>query len=311
MGLKPSVILGALATFVLAACNEDNQLGLGVSAEDRFSATLSGSNVRPTPVTTTASGTAQVNVLEPGIGQGQPSLAVQLTVAGTTSATAAHIHLGGSAVSNGPVLLTLFNNPADTALTSTTLVNGTFAASALAVSLDSLRTLMRLGAAYVDVHTTSYPNGLVRGQLTRSGQQVPGDLFAATALSGGKERPTPVVSTASGSATFELINSTTVKYSLAVTGITGATMAHIHTAVADSAGPVAVTLFTSATPTGPLTGTLASGSFTSANIQQAGVSLDSLLTLMRRGLTYVNVHTVLNPSGEIRDQIAPVTVLPK
>jgi CHRD domain-containing protein len=312
MGLKHSVIFAALATFVLGACNEDNQLGLGVGANDRFSASLAGSNIRPAAVATTATGSAQISILEPGIGQGQPSLAVQLTVGGLTSATAAHIHLGGAAVSGGPILLTLFSNPTDTALTSTTLVNGTIAASSLVgVSLDSLKTLMQLGTAYVDVHTTPNPNGVIRGQLARSGEQAPGDVFAAKALSGAKERPTPVTSTAGGSATFELINSTTVRYTLSVTGITGATMAHIHTAVADSAGPVAVTLFSSATPTGPLTGTLASGSFTSTDMQLPGVSFDSLLALMRRGRTYVNVHTVLNPGGEIRAQIDPVSAIPK
>ena len=87
-------------------------------------------------------------------------------------------------------------------------------------------------------------------------------------------------------------------------------MAHIHTGVADSAGPIVVPLFNATTPTGPLTGTLASGSFSSTNIQIPGISLDSLLTLMRAGRTYVNVQTQANPNGEIRAQIEPVTVLP-
>ena len=87
-------------------------------------------------------------------------------------------------------------------------------------------------------------------------------------------------------------------------------MAHIHTGVADSAGPIAVTLFTSTTPTGLLTGTLATGTFTSTNVQLSGVSLDSLLSLMRRGRTYVNVHTQANQSGEIRAQIEPASALP-
>jgi hypothetical protein len=101
-----------------------------------------------------------------------------------------------------------------------------------------------------------------------------------------------------------------VRFNVTVAGLSGATMAHIHSGVADSAGPIAVTLFTSATPTGSVSGTLASGTFTSSNIQLAGVSMDSLLTLMRRGRTYVNVHTSTNPSGEIRAQIDPVTTLP-
>ena len=77
----------------------------------------------------------------------------------------------------------------------------------------------------------------------------------------------PVVSTATRKATFELLTSTTMRFNVSVAGLTGAMMAHIHTGVADSAGPIAVTLFTTTTPTGPLTGTLASGSFTSTNIQ--------------------------------------------
>ena len=69
-------------------------------------------------------------------------------------------------------------------------------------------------------------------------------------------------------------------------------------------------LFNSTTPIGPLTGTLASGTFAATNIVLPGVSLDSLLSLMRLGRTYVNVHTELNKDGEIRAQIEPVTTLP-
>jgi hypothetical protein len=119
-----------------------------------------------------------------------------------------------------------------------------------------------------------------------------------------------VTTTATGSATFKLLSSTSMQYNVNVAGIVGATMAHIHIGVADSAGPIAVTLFTTPTPTGQLSGTLASGSFTASGIQIPGISFDSLLTLMRVGRTYTNVHTVLNPSGEIRAQITPVSVLP-
>ena len=101
-----------------------------------------------------------------------------------------------------------------------------------------------------------------------------------------------------------------MRFQIRVAGITGVRMAHIHHAVADSAGPIAVTLFTTATPTGPQSGVLAAGSFTATNIELPGVSFDSLLSLMRRGRTYVNVHTSANQAGEIRGQIEPVSVLP-
>jgi hypothetical protein len=311
MGRPRYIVLAFVVSPFIAACHEDNTLGLGNSSGDRFTATLLGANVRPVPVVSAATATASLTVLEPGIGASQRSLGYTLTVTNLTSATAAHIHLGGASVSDGPILLTLFSNPTDTTLTSTTLVNSSVVEGSLGtVGLDSLVTLMKVGAAYVDVHTSDYPAGVIRGQLVQNGQPAPGDLFAATGLSGAKERPTPVVSTASGSATFELVNNSTIRFNLGVTGLTGATMAHIHTGVADSAGPIAVTLFTSATPLGALTGTLASGTFSGSNIEIAGVSFDSLLTLMRRGRTYVNVHTDTNPTGEIRAQIAPVSVLP-
>ena len=312
MGLTRSVVLTLIAIVALAACNEDNTLGLGVSTENRYSASLSGANVRPVPVATTATATTVIAVREPQVGEPSNTLAYTITTSNVTSATAAHIHLGGPSVGNGPILATLYSNPTDTALTSTQLVSGAVSGTSLgSLTIDSLAKLVEVGAAYVDIHTTANPNGLIRGQLTKSGQQVTGELFAAPTLNGANERPTPVVSTATGVATFQVQGNSSVQYRLDVAGITGAIVAHIHTGVADSAGPVAVTLYTSATPTGPLTGTLASGSFTGANIQLQGISLDSLLSLMRRGRTYVNVHTSANPSGEIRAQIEPVTVLPK
>jgi CHRD domain len=312
MGKVRFVIVGPLLVPLVLGCNEDNTFGLGNSDIDRYSASLSGAGVRPVPVATTATATAELSIRDTDVGTAIRTIGYTLTASNLPSATAAHVHLGGASIANGPILLTLFTNTADTALTSSQIATGIVPESGIGggVGLDSLAKLMRVGAAYVDVHTTANPLGLIRGQLVGSGQQAPGDLFVARSLSGGKERPTPVVSSATGSATFELLSGGSVRYHVSVAGLTGARMAHIHTGVADSAGPIAVTLFTAATPTGPLTGTLASGTFTAANIQLPGVGLDSLLRLMRVGRTYVNVHTELNPGGEIRAQIEPVSVLP-
>ena len=310
-----STRLVAVAVLLLpfvVACNEDNTLGLGNSNVDRYSAALSGANVRPVPVATSVTASADVSIRQADIGSNLRTLAYAITATNLPSAIASHIHLGGSAIANGPVLVTLYTNVSDTALSPGVIASGTIAESEIGggVSLDSLATLMSVGAAYIDVHTRAYPTGLIRGQLIQNGQTPPGDLFAAKALTGAKERPLPVLSTATGSATFEVLSGGSVKYTLSVAGLTGAIMAHIHTGVTDSAGPIAVPLFNSSTPTGPLTGTLASGTFTSSNIQIPGISLDSLLTLMRVGRTYVNVHTQANPGGEIRAQIEPVSVLP-
>ena len=300
----------ALLVAVVAACNEDNEFGLGVGAGKRFSATLSGANVRPVPAATSATATAEVSIRDPEIGQGSPSLAFTLTTSGLTSVSAVHIHLGGPAVANGQLLATLYTNAGDTTITSAQLASGAISENGLAVSMDSLAKLMQTGAAYIDIHSVANPAGLLRGQLRQTGADPITEKFAARQLDGAKERPTPVTTTATGAATFVVSNAGTIQFTLTVAGITGVTMAHIHSAVADSAGPIVVPLFNSATPTGLLTGTLASGTLTSASITLPGVSMDSLLSLMRRGRTYVNVHTVARPLGEIRAQIDPTTTLP-
>lgn len=306
------LLLAFLFLPVFAACDDDGDLGLGLGQGERFSAALAGANVRPSPVVTTATGTTNITVREPAIGSSVRTVGYQINITGLTSVTAAHIHLGGSSVANGTLLVTLFTNSADTTITATELVAGSFVESSIGggVGLDSLVSLMRSGNAYVDLHGRAGVDGVVRGQITRAGETAPLDRFAARSLTGAKERPTPVTTPGSGSATFELQSNGSVRYEIRVVDLTGATAAHIHHAVADSAGPIVVPLFSTTTPTGSLTGVLANGTFTAANIQLPGVSLDSLLSLMRRGRTYVNVHTSTNQAGEIRAQIEAVSVLP-
>jgi hypothetical protein len=294
----------------LAACNEDNEFGLGVGPDKRFNAALSGANVRPVPVATSATGTADVSIRDPEIGQGKRTVAFTVTAGSLTSVSAVHIHLGGPSVANGQQLATLYTNSGDTTITSTQLASGAISENGLAVSIDSLVTLMQLGAAYVDIHSTANPGGVLRGQLGKTDADPVTEKFAAPLLNGAKERPTPVTTTATGAATFVIASPGTIQFTLSVAGITGVTMAHIHTAVADSAGPIVVPLFNTTTPTGQLSGTLASGTLNAASITLSGVSMDSLFSLMRRGRTYVNVHTVAHPLGEIRALIDPTTTLP-
>jgi hypothetical protein len=297
---------------LIAACSEDDDLGLGVGSGERFTAAMNGANVRPVAVGTPATATASFSVREPAIGSSTSTVAYTISTTQLASVTAAHIHIGGAAVATGPILVTLFTNTQDTTISSGQLVSGTFTEANIGngVSLDSLVSLMRSGNAFVDLHGRSSVLSTVRGQIVRNGETPPGDRFAAVSMTGAKERPTPVLTTASGSATFELENGNSVRYEVKVTNLTGARVVDIHTAVADSVGPIAVTLFSTTTPTGPVTGTIANGTFTSSNIQLPGVTLDSLLQLMRLGRTYVNVHTTANPGGEIRAQIDPVTVFP-
>jgi hypothetical protein len=94
-----------------------------------------------------------------------------------------------------------------------------------------------------------------------------------------------------------------VNYTITVSGLSSnPTAAHIH-GPADSTTNAGVIV-----PLNPVTaqtsGTIATGSFTAANITAGtGVSFDSLLVLMRTGNSYVNVHTTNHPAGEIRGQV--------
>lgn len=133
--------------------------------------------------------------------------------------------------------------------------------------------------------------------------------YVAT-LTGAAERPTPVTTGATG--TFALVdNGANMTYTLTLnnTIVGPVTGAHIHAvprsgvSAADTTGGIVVNL----NPNTSLTGLLASGTITQANILGLGgaapITMDSLRTLMNAGRTYVNVHTQANAGGHIRGTI--------
>lgn len=125
----------------------------------------------------------------------------------------------------------------------------------------------------------------------------PDEEFAATLTAEGD-----VQSAATGAAAFALEDGI-MAFTIDVANITEVTAAHIHgPAGAGVNAGVLVGLFAGPT-TGDVNGQLVSGTFTAANMVNTNVSMDSLLVLMRNGQSYVNVHTVENPGGEIRGQI--------
>lgn len=126
------------------------------------------------------------------------------------------------------------------------------------------------------------------------------ETFVA-ALSGANEVPA-TTSNVTGTATFTVVDNTSVTYDITTAQtISNVTAAHIHPGSAGQNGSPFVTLFAPSAPTGGVT-SVASGTFTEADI--TGMSLDSLLTRMRNGTVYVNVHTTNFPAGEIRGQVA-------
>jgi hypothetical protein len=127
-----------------------------------------------------------------------------------------------------------------------------------------------------------------------------GDNFAAP-LSGGEEVPA-VDTHSTGVATFKHRDDGLV-YKLNVANIDDVVAAHIHCGAVGSDGPIGVTLFVGAPAT--VNGTLASGVITAPDAGNAcgWASLGAVVGALESGDTYVNVHTLANPGGEIRGQI--------
>lgn len=128
------------------------------------------------------------------------------------------------------------------------------------------------------------------------------DRFLAR-LSGAGE--VPLVDTdATGRAKFTLKNGR-LSYKLNVDDIEGVTQAHIHLGLPNENGGVVAFLFGPVDPTGPIDGRLARGTVTEADLigPLVGQPFSGFVEALRDGDLYVNVHTVANPSGEIRGQI--------
>ena len=105
-----------------------------------------------------------------------------------------------------------------------------------------------------------------------------------------------VESLATGEAILKLSkDGTMLSYKLIVANIDNVIASHIHLAAPGVNGPVKIPLYTSGLIEGTSNGILVEG--------EAPID-ESLLNAMMAGNTYVNVHTVAYPGGEIRGQIS-------
>lgn len=151
-------LVGALA---LVGCDDDDD----DEASNQYTASLNGQNERPTPVQTSATGTFSLT-------DNGTSMSYILTVNGLPSpgvtAGGAHIHIAppprAAADTSGGVIVNL--NPTQN-ITSGVLAQGSFTAGNT-ISLDSVRTLLNNGRAYVNVHTPANLGGHIRGTIVRN-----------------------------------------------------------------------------------------------------------------------------------------------
>jgi hypothetical protein len=126
-----------------------------------------------------------------------------------------------------------------------------------------------------------------------------------TTMIGGSEVP-EVTTMSEGTAAFKLNpDGTKMSVDLELTApIDSVTAAHIHLGAAGANGPVIVPLWSGQQGAG-FTGRLVSDTITKADLTGPleGQTLTALADSMARGVTYVNVHTVAFPAGQIRGQI--------
>ena len=253
--------------------------------------TSSGSTATITAVgngtaTVTATSGAASASLEITVAQGLATIALtaatpSLTIGSTSTLTAA------ARDAKGTVITGVTGYSFTTAKAGTAVVNSAGVVTAIAPGIVAITgSLTRDG-----VTTTASTNVTVTAPTTG---------FVAY-LNGVNERPnaTPVSST--GAAVFTL-SGTTLNYVVTFQGLaSGPVGLHIHSpAGANVNAGVSVDLL--GTQQLPSTGVL-TGSFTAASIRTPGVSLDSMLVLIRTGSAYVNVHSMTYPGGEVRGQL--------
>jgi len=200
----------------------------------------------------------------------------------------AHIHLG-MAGANGPVALEL------EATFDADGKGGTFRATDNTFTLDpaTKQALLNRGA-YINIHTTAYAGGEIRGQLLLESQAA----FTAY-LTGSQEIPGvssqghgAVVAEISGNrvtlcGSFDNLGS---PVNLAIAG-----GSHVHSGLPGSNGSVIFPL------NAMLDTDLIGGVYTAAQNMYM-LTTEQRAMLMARGL-YVNIHSLLNPGGEIRGNL--------
>jgi hypothetical protein len=141
------------------------------------------------------------------------------------------------------------------------------------------------------------------------------ESFSAT-LSGAAAVPA-VTTTLTGSALFAVVSDSFFMWRVNIqypdTVGLGVNIAHIHSGAPGVNGGIVITLLNLATPrtVRSFTGQLAAGQFKASVLDTlnrsptdtTAVGYDGLLTLLRTGNAYLDIHTTRNPTGEIRGQV--------
>lgn len=190
--------------------------------------------------------------------------------------TAAHLHKAVAGV-NGPVVQDL-----------SSYISGNRISGSVDPSM--YLTALKGDSLYINIHTSANPGGEIRGQLMME------NYLHFDAMLDEAQETTPVMgsNTGIGEATIKL-NYTfdTLWYNAQMNDLSGAiTAAHFHKGEAGTSGGVLVGI-----PSGNINGNVISGMITGTALT------DTFIRDLLSGAVYLNVHTTLNPNGEVRGQV--------
>jgi hypothetical protein len=146
---KPSLLIAAAVLMVAASVLS----GLATTKDQggrKLKARLTGAAEVPGPGDTDGRGTAAIT-----LNQGQNQVCFELKVSNIATATAAHIHEGAVGQAGGVVVM----------LTAPANGSSKDCVSADSELIKKIRQNPR--GYYVNVHNADFPNGAVRGQLTK------------------------------------------------------------------------------------------------------------------------------------------------
>ena len=167
--LRSRSTLPTLALLTLAGCGGAGGDDTTGPAAERFSAALAGTSVVPA---TTSANTGSITL---SVVPGDSILKFELSVGNMAGITQAHLHTA-AAGANGNVLAWLLPVNGNAAQAGSVALTGVISIGDIAPSwirgtprlaMDSVVALMRAGRAYVDLHSTTLPNGELRGQVAK------------------------------------------------------------------------------------------------------------------------------------------------